>query len=91
MPTDPGHEFADTVQQLCGLNVAHTPWQPYLDNFDSKDDTKRDFPITNAASSPTMRRRVSEITSGNPNLPNASQYGDIMLGFDTPNELPVHL
>jgi phospholipase C len=29
MPVDPGHEFLDTLEQLCGTNVAYTPGGPY--------------------------------------------------------------
>lgn len=29
MPTDPGHEFTDVVEQLCGAGVKFQPGQPY--------------------------------------------------------------
>ena len=29
MPTDPGHEFEDTVEQLCGEGAHYVPGQPY--------------------------------------------------------------
>jgi len=29
MPTDPGHEFADVVEQLCGAGTKFQPGQPY--------------------------------------------------------------
>jgi phospholipase C len=29
MPTDPGHEFTDVIQQLCGLGTQYTGGQPY--------------------------------------------------------------
>jgi len=29
MPVDPGHEFLDTLEQLCGTNVAYPPGGPY--------------------------------------------------------------
>ena len=29
MPTDPGHEFLDVLEQLCFPVATHTPWQPY--------------------------------------------------------------
>jgi phospholipase C len=34
MPTDPGHEFCDVVQQLCGDPKKYQPGQPYpaIDN-----------------------------------------------------------
>ncbi|SFK21730.1 alkaline phosphatase family protein [Caulobacter sp. UNC279MFTsu5.1] len=77
MPTDPGHEFADVVEQLCGQGVTHTPWQPY------------NTPIDNSGFVANYATTTSEITSGNPSLPTASEYGDVMLCFDTPTQLPV--
>jgi phospholipase C len=77
MPTDPGHEFADTVEQLCGQGAVHTPWQPY------------NQPITNSGFVANYATTTSEITSGNPSLPTASEFGAVMLCFDTPVQLPV--
>ncbi|WP_205691942.1 alkaline phosphatase family protein [Caulobacter soli] len=77
MPTDPGHEFADTVEQLCGQGAVHTPWQPY------------NQPINNSGFVANYATTTTEITSGNPSLPTASEYGDVMLCFDTPTQLPV--
>jgi phospholipase C len=77
MPTDPGHEFSDTVEQLCGEGVVHTPWQPY------------NKPIDNSGFVANYATTKTEITSNNPHLPAPGQYGDIMKCFDTPNELPV--
>ena len=77
MPTDPGHEFADVVEQLCGQGVSHTPWTPYSDN------------LNNGGFVANYATTKSEITSNNPNLPTPSEYGDIMQCFDTPNQLPV--
>ena len=77
MPTDPGHEFSDVVEQLCGPGAVHPPWQPY------------NQPIVNTGFVANYATTRTEITSNNPNLPTAAQYGDIMLCFDTKNELPV--
>ncbi len=77
MPTDPGHEFSDVVEQLCGLGITHTPWTPY------------NTPVTNSGFVANYATTTTEITSNNPNLPTAAQYGDIMLCFDTPSETPV--
>jgi len=77
MPTDPGHEFSDVVEQLCGPGVVHTPWQPY------------NRPIVNTGYVANYATTRTEITSNNPNLPTPAQYGDIMLCFDAPKELPV--
>jgi phospholipase C len=77
MPTDPGHEFSDTVEQLCGQGVTHTPWQPYNE------------PINNSGFVANYATTRTEITSGNPDLPTPPEYGDIMQCFDTPRQLPV--
>jgi phospholipase C len=77
MPTDPGHEFLDVVEQLCGPGVTHTPWQPYPQ------------PLTNSGFVANYATTRSEITSNNPNLPTPAEYGDIMNCFDTRTQLPV--
>jgi phospholipase C len=77
MPTDPGHEFADVVEQLAGEGQTHTPWTPY------------NQPLTNCGFVANYATTTSEITSGNPSLPTSSEYGDIMQCFDTPTQLPV--
>ena len=55
MPTDPGHEFSDVVEQLCGPGVVHTPWQPY------------NRPIVNTGYVANYATTRTEITSNNPN------------------------
>ena len=77
MPTDPGHEFADVVEQLCGENAVHLPWTPY------------NSPVTNSGFVANYATTTTEITTNNPILPSPGQYGDIMLCFDTPKQLPV--
>ena len=77
MPTDPGHEFWDVLQQLCGQSARHYPWQPYP------------RPINNSGFVYNYAVSKSEITKNNPNLPLPEQYGDIMQCFDTRSELPV--
>ena len=77
MPTDPGHEFADVVEQLCGENAVHTPWQPY------------NQPITNSGFVVNYATTESEITKNNPHKPSPDQWGEIMQCFDTPKQLPV--
>jgi len=77
MPTDPGHEFSDIVEQLCGPGTVHTPWQPY------------NQPIVNTGFVANYATTRTEITSENPSVPTPAQYGDIMRCFDTPKELPV--
>ncbi len=70
MPTDPGHEFLDVVEQLCGPGMSFLPG-PYPEIFNSGF-------ATNYAVS----------TSEGP-APARGEIGDIMLGFDTPTQLPV--
>ncbi|KQY28982.1 hypothetical protein ASD21_02725 [Caulobacter sp. Root1455] len=77
MPTDPGHEFADVVEQLCGQGATHTPWQAY------------NTPINNSGFVANYATTTTEITSNNPGLPTSGEYGDVMLCFDTPTQLPV--
>jgi phospholipase C len=78
MPTDPGHEFADVLEQLCGAAAAQQrkPWTAY-------PATDNSGFVSNYA---TTR---SEITSDNPDLPTRPEWGDVMLGLDTPSQLPV--
>ena len=76
-PTDPGHEFADALEQLCGPGVSHTPWEAYSQ------------PVTNAGFVSNYATTRTQITSNNPNLPTPAQYGVVMQGFDTPTQLPV--
>lgn len=70
MPTDPGHEFQDVVQQLTGIAVqGKVPEYPKINNSGY---------VTNYATT----------TTEGP-VPGPQEYGDIMAGFDTPNQLPV--
>jgi len=76
MPTDPGHEFPDVLEQLCG-DVPRTPWQPYNE------------PVVNTGFVANYATTKDEITTNNPNRPTPAQYGDIMKCFDTRSQLPV--
>ncbi|WP_200952266.1 alkaline phosphatase family protein [Caulobacter sp. Root655] len=76
MPTDPGHEFSDVVEQLAGPGTVRTPWTAY------------NQPIVNTGFVANYATTTTEITSKNPGLPTADEYGDIMLGF-TPSQVPV--
>ncbi len=76
MPTDPGHEFLDVVEQLGGQNAAYRPGMPYP-------------AITNSGFVANYATTRSEITSGNPRLPAAGDIGDVMKCFRTPDQLPV--
>ncbi len=77
MPTDPGHEFLDVLEQLCGQGATHTPWTPYPQ------------PINNSGFVANYATTRTEITSNNPNLPTPAQYDDVMQCFDTKSQLPV--
>lgn len=77
MPTDPGHEFLDVVEQLCSPVVTHTPWTPYPSS------------ITNAGFVSNYATTKSEITRNNPNLPTPAEYGDVMGEFSTASALPA--
>jgi phospholipase C len=77
MPTDPGHEFLDVVEQLCGPSACYRPGHPY-----PALSTNTGF-VANYATT------KSEITSGNPRRPMPTEWGDVMKCFDTPSQLPV--
>jgi len=77
MPTDPGHEFLDTFEQLNGHGVQRTLWSQYPTTLNNSGF------VSNYATTRT------EITSNNPNLPTPAEYGEVMSGFDTPTDLPV--
>lgn len=77
MPTDPGHEVADVVQQLCGRRGALVPWRSYPTAIDNSGF------VSNYA---TTR---SEFTKDSHRLPEPGEYRDVMACFDTPNQLPV--
>jgi phospholipase C len=73
MPTDPGHEFLDVVEQLCGQGATYQAGQPYP-------------PINNSGFAANY---ATSTTEGPPAPPPAADIGDIMLCFDTPAQLPV--
>lgn len=82
MPTDPGHEFLDVVEQLTGLGAAGS---------EGSWATGQDYPpITNAGFVSNFATTKTEIVKpGAPRLPTKAEYGDVMMGFDTPRQLPV--
>jgi phospholipase C len=71
MPTDPGHEFTDVVEQLAGPGAAYPPGGAYP-------------PITRSG----FAANYATTTTEGP-VPPAADIGQIMLGFDTPTQLPV--
>jgi phospholipase C len=77
MPTDPGHDFPDVLEQLCGPGASMPPWQPYPQ------------PITSSGFVANYATTQASITKDTPNLPTPGEYGDIMACFNTPAQLPV--
>ena len=74
LPTDPGHEFHDTVEQLCGEGKQND-WKP-----------GGPFPpINNSGFVANYATTTDELTG----LPPESAWGDVMSCFDTPAQLPV--
>lgn len=76
MPTDPGHEFLDVVEQLCGKEASENykggKYPPI------KPINQKGF-VTNYATS----------TSEGTGVPCPDEIKDIMKGFDTETQLPV--
>jgi phospholipase C len=73
MPTDPGHEFLDVVEQLCGQGATYQSGQPYP-------------PIDNSGFASNY---ATSTTEGPPAPPPAADIGDVMRCFDTQAQLPV--
>jgi phospholipase C len=74
LPTDPGHEFLDVVEQLGGEG-AQKKWKPggpYP-------------PINNSGFVANYATTTDELTG----LPPAADFGDVMACFATPNQLQV--
>lgn len=72
LPTDPGHEFLDVVEQLGGEGAQHKwkPGGPYP-------------PINNSGFVANYATTTDELTG----TPPAKDWGDVMACFDTPNQL----
>lgn len=87
MTTDPGHEYIDALQQLCGADA--------FDRFVKKCRKEaRGFiecagcsypPVDNSGFASSYATSVSEDTG----RPQPGNIGDIMACFDTPAQLPV--
>lgn len=79
MTTDPGHEFADVLHQLCGADAV----EKYRKR-NRKTDT--DYPpVTNSGYASSYATSTTELTW----KPDADHIGDIMACFDTASQLPV--
>jgi phospholipase C len=79
MPTDPGHEFLDTVEQLAG------------EGYNKKWQSGQQYPpINNEGYVANYATTDTEIVQpGAPRKPVQTEYGDVMLCFDTKRQLPV--
>ena len=73
MPTDPGHEFLDVVEQLAGRNA--------------KDHYKKGQKYPDINLSGFASNYATTTTEGDPPAP--GDIGDIMACFDTKSQLPV--
>ena len=73
LPTDPGHEFVDVVQQLCGQGKTFDPTKGY-------------GPITNSGFAASYATSISEYPHKTPSL---TEVQDIMDCFDSPSQLGV--
>ncbi|MBY5164466.1 phosphoesterase [Nitriliruptoria bacterium AS10] len=82
MSTDPGHEFDDVLEQLCGPG-------------DQVDDGAHHPPLGPGGAYPSpidmsgFAQNYATTTSEGTGLPAADQVGDIMMGFDTAKQLPT--
>src|SRR5271166_2352450 len=73
MTTDPGHEFEDVLEQLCGCDAVHSY------------EGGAYPPVTNSGFASNYATSTSESTG----LPEKSHIGDVMSCFDTRKQLPV--
>ncbi|HEX6376821.1 MAG TPA: alkaline phosphatase family protein [Allosphingosinicella sp.] len=76
MPSDPGHEFTDVLEQLGGEGACYPPGGPYP-------------AIDNSGFAANYATSDSETTKAAPAPPPAKDIGDIMACFATPDQLPV--
>ena len=74
LKTDPGHEFLDVVEQLCG-ECAQDKW-------------KHGGPFPPMNNSGFVANYATTKTEGT-GLPPKKDFGDVMACFDTPTQLPV--
>ena len=73
MTTDPGHEFDDVLEQICGPEAS--------DKYTGGEYPK----ITNSG----FARSYATSTSEDTGTPDPEHFGDIMACFNTPEQLPV--
>src|SRR5436190_15329616 len=75
MPTDPGHEFLDVVEQLCGEGTGFVSGQPYP------------TPITGSGFVANYATTTSDKPHGKPTLPTPAQPASLLLCFCTMKQL----
>ena len=87
MTTDPGHEFPDVLEQLCGSQAAADYCARYAKSGpDRVDCDGAAYPeINNSGFVSSYATSTSEDTG----RPGAGHVRDIMRGFQTPSQLPV--
>ncbi len=87
MPTDPGHEFLDVVEQLCGQSGENAP---YGQNAPWPPPTGQSYPsINNSGFAANYSTSTSEDPPPSPPAPPPSQdIGEIMDCFATQTQLP---
>ena len=81
MPTDPGHEFLDVVEQL--TSAPRRPAGTGSRGSHTRAITNEGF-VANYATTTT-----EIVTPGAPRRPTTAECGDVMKCFDTPRQLPV--
>ncbi|ASU35445.1 alkaline phosphatase family protein [Mucilaginibacter xinganensis] len=84
MPSDPGHEFLDTLEQLCGQDNWCRAWQPG-DTYPPPGHTidNSGF-VANYATSITEQTKIVHTSP-----PPLIDIGDVMSYFDTATQLPA--
>jgi phospholipase C len=91
MTTDPGHEFPDVLQQLCGADAANA-YLAHCDKGTKKDpnhgvDCSRcTYPAIDLSGFVSSYATSTSEATG---TPGSAHYGDVMGAFDTRTQLPV--
>lgn len=87
MTTDPGHEFPDVLEQLCGTEAAaEYVWKYKKDSDHFRGSACSAYPEINLSGFATDYATSRSEETGQPA---AEHVGDIMACFDTPTQLPV--
>jgi len=84
MPSDPGHEFLDTLQQLCGNGDLPPVWKCGDTYPPAGSEILNTGFVANYATSISEQTKIVHFSP-----PPADQIGDVMSCFDTANQLPA--